>query len=47
MRVEDEGESECRSVIERIRIERLSASKIIRRENEPTSLGSFVTRELD
>jgi len=42
-RVEDEGESERRSVVGRIGVE--SSDKITLRENGLTSLGSFVTRE--
>jgi hypothetical protein len=42
-RVEDEGRSERRPVIGRIGVE--SSGEITPRESEPTSLGSFVTRE--
>jgi RNA-directed DNA polymerase len=42
-RVEDEGRSECRSVMEQIGVE--PSGKITSRESGPTSLGSFFTKE--
>ncbi len=45
MRVKDAGESECCSVIERIRV--ASHDNIIRHASAPTSRASFLTRKLD
>jgi RNA-directed DNA polymerase len=44
-RVKEDGKSEGRSVIERIRVE--PAGNITRRESEPTSVWSSLTREFD
>ncbi len=44
MRVQEDGESEGRSVMERIRI--APSGKIILRESEPTSVGCLITRNL-
>lgn len=46
LRAKEDGESESRSVTERIGIEPING-KITPRESEQTSIWSFLTRELD
>ena len=46
LRAKEDGESESRSVTERIGIEPTNG-EIIPRESEQTSIWSFLTRELD
>jgi hypothetical protein len=46
LRAKEDGESESRSVTERIGIEPANG-KIIPRASEQTSIWSFLTRELD